>query len=334
MTILFISTFSFNNSNTVQAQDIPEYHLLVLQGDIMVAGSKNSQIDGLTLDAKINGKVVGSIEISKSTVSSRYVSLEIGPDELLEGEMIEFYIGNQMAIEKIPFGPVTPSGSYCPGCSWVLPITKELNLNFTSFPVATPTPVPASASPSFLTGNLIFGSVLSAPEELKVITAYIGEELVGTGSVDGPKYSITIDPGTVDYLGMTVSFMIAGTESKTTYIFQEDDFQTDLKLFFPQYIPPEPTATPIPVATAVPTATPLPDPTRTPTPLPEPTATYTATPTPTPIVFTSSVDQDVLLSAEASDGGCNSRGGGPASVGLILLSLTPVYLLNRKRRNR
>ena len=40
---------------------------------------------------------------------------------------------------------------------------------------------------------------------------------------------------------------------------------------------------------------------------------------------------DDILS-EDSSGGCNSRGGGPASVGLILLSLAPVYLLNRKRK--
>ena len=83
----------------------------------------------------------------------------------------------------------------------------------------------------------------------------------------------------------------------------------------------------------MPTATATPEPTRTPTPVPQATPTYTATPTPTPIVMSSSSQND-LIAADSSDGGCNSRGGGPASVGLILLSLTPVYLLNRKRRNK
>ena len=40
-----------------------------------------------------------------------------------------------------------------------------------------------------------------------------------------------------------------------------------------------------------------------------------------------------LVLADSSDGGCNSRGGGPASVSLILLSLVPAYVLKRKRRN-
>jgi len=331
--IVIVSSSVFYTEKETVAQDIPELHMIVLQGDIFISGTKNSDVDGLMLNAKIDNNIVGSVEISKGTASSRYVSLEVGPNENLEGKMIEFWIGNQMAVETIPFGPTTPSGTYCKGCSWVLPLSKTLNLNFSSFPVATPTPVPATASPAFLTGNLIFGSVLSAPAELNLIEAYIGEELVGTGSVNGPDFSITIDPGTVDYIGKEVMFVIAGTNSKTTYTFVEDDFQTSFKLFFPQYIPPAPTATPIPLSTAVPTATPVPEPTRTPTPQPEPTATYTPTPTPTPIVFTSS-NENVMISEESSDGGCNSRGGGPASLGLLMLSMAPLYLINRSRKRK
>lgn len=332
LTLLFVSLVSVGNQTNIEAQDIPELHMLVLQGDITVSGSPNSMIDGLTLHAKIDGDIVGSTEISKNTISSRYVALEIGPNESIEGKMVSFYIGNQKANESTPFGPVTPSGSYCKGCSWVLPITKTLNLSFNSFPVATPTPVPASAIPSFLTGNLIFGSVLSAPDNLTEIEAFIDGELVGTGSVKGPEYSITIDPGTVEYIGKTVTFKIAGTLSKTTYVFEQDQFKTDFKLFFPEYIPPTPIP---PIATAIPTATAIPEPTRTPTPMPEPTATYTPTPTPTPVVFTSSNEtQNNVLLEESSDGGCNSRGGGPASLGLIILSIAPLYLVNRNRKRK
>ena len=39
--------------------------------------------------------------------------------------------------------------------------------------------------PSFLTGTLIFGSILSAPEGVNVIEAYIEDELIGTGTVNG-----------------------------------------------------------------------------------------------------------------------------------------------------
>ena len=333
LAVLFASTSVFYTDNEASAQDIPELHMIVLQGDVFISGSKNTDIDGLLLNAKIDNNIVGSIEISKGTASSRYVSLEIGPNESLEGKDIEFWIGNQMAIESIPFGPTTPSGTYCAGCSWVLPLSKTLDLNFSAFPVATPTPVPASAAPAFLTGNLIFGSVLSAPAELSIIEAYIGNELVGTGTVSGPDFSITIDPGTVDYIGMDVTFVISGSNSKTTYKFLDDDFQTSFKLFFPEYIPPAPTATPVPLNTPVPTPTMVPEPTRTPTPLPEPTPTYTATPTPTPIIFTSS-NEDSIISAEASDGGCNSRGGGPASLGLLMLSMAPLYLINRNRKRK
>ena len=108
-------------------------------------------------------------------------------------------------------------------------ITKDLN--FTTFPQATPTPVPAVAIPAFLTGNLIFGSVLSAPAELTIIEAYIDGELVGKGSVMGPTFSITVDPGNVNYIGKQVVFKIADVFSKTTYSFQEDDFITDFKLW-------------------------------------------------------------------------------------------------------
>tara|TARA_B100000676_G_scaffold145007_1_gene143429 strand:+ start:219 stop:1256 length:1038 start_codon:yes stop_codon:yes gene_type:complete len=333
LTITFASISIFNTSNQTDAQDIPELHMLVLQGDIFISGSQTSSVDSLELTAKINDKVVGSVEISKGTTSSRYVSLEIGPKPELEGQLIEFWIGNQKANETRPFGPTTPSGTYCNGCSWVLPLSINLDLSFNSFPQATPTPIPESALPAFLTGNVIFGSVLAAPDSISSISAFIGDELIGTGSISGSSFSITIDPGTVDYIGKIVTFEAAGTKSKTTYIYEEDAFITDFKLFFPEFIPPTSTPTPMPIATAIPTATSTPEPTRTPTPVPEPTPTYTPTPTPTPIsVLSSSSSENNLIAADSSEGGCNSRGGGPASVGLIIMSLAPVYLLNRKRK--
>ena len=56
------------------------------------------------------------------------------------------------------------------------------------------------------------------------------------------------------------------------------------------------------------------------------------TATPTPIVFQSSMDSDTII-AEDGSGGCNSRGGGAASLSLIILSAAPLYILNRRRRN-
>jgi hypothetical protein len=174
---------------------------------------------------------------------------------------------------------------------------------------------------------LIFGSLLEAPVGYDKITAYSDNEIIGNGQVLGNTFSITLDPGDITYIGKPIVFRIGDYFSKTTYAFLADDFQIDFKLFFPEYIPPTPTPTMEP--TPIPTPTPTMEPTRTATPVPEPTATFTATPTPTPIVV-SSMDDSMI---QDSSGGCNSRGGGPASVGLILLSLAPVYLLNRKRKN-
>lgn len=332
--VFSISVMNINDSKIAEAQDIPELHMIVFQGDIILGNgnNKSSSLDGYTLEAKIGNQVIGSTQISQN-LSGRYSGLEVGPNISLEGENITFWVGSEKAMETSVFGPLTPSGSYCKGCTWSLPLSRTLNLHFQQIPLPTPTPAPALVQPSFLTGSIIFGSILSAPDDVNIIQAFINEELVGTGEVSGSSFSITVDPGNETYLGKDVIFVIAGYESKTKYTFTEDDFQTDFKLFFPQYIAPTQTPTPVPLATAVPTATATPEPTRTPTPVPQATPTYTATPTPTPIVMSSSSQND-LIAADSSDGGCNSRGGGPASVGLILLSLTPVYLLNRKRRNK
>jgi len=325
-------TIANSHVDEINAQDIPELHMIIYQGDVMMSGSfqKTSDLDGLLLEAKIGGTVIGSTRIG-DYLPGRFSALEIGPNIPLEGSTVTFWVGDQKALETDIFGPLTVQGEYCKGCTWSLPISRSMNLHFNSVPLPTPTPAPAIAEPSFITGTLIFGSILSAPEGVNIIEGYIDNELVGSGTVSGSKFSITIDPGNETYLGKKVSFKIAGYDSKTTYNFNENDFITEFKLFFPEYIPATATPTPAPLATQVPTATPLPEPTRTPTPLPQPTATYTATPTPTPVVLSTSSNEIV---SEQSDGGCNSRGGGPASVGLILLSLTPVYLLNRKRRTR
>ena len=324
ISMLFIFVLADKNT-IVEAQDIPELHMVVFQGDVILGSgnTKTSSLDGFQIDAKIDGQIVGSVKVGEN-LTGRYAGLEIGPNIPLEGKSISFWIGNEKALEESIFGPLTPSGGYCPGCTWSLPISRTLNLHFRQIPLPTPTPAPAAVLPSFITGNIIFGSVLSAPDGVNSIQAYIDDELVGVGQVSGSSYSITVDPGNELYNGKEVIFKIEGYESKTTYTFQPDEFITDIKLFFPEYIPP----TPIPVPTSVPAFTPTPEPTRTPTPVPEPTPTYTPTPTPTPIAATTSSD----LVVESSDGGCNSRGGGPASVSLILLSLVPAYILNRKRR--
>ena len=332
---LFIFAGLVENSiedNTLLAQDIPELHMLVLQGNVYLNGSVATSLDGYTIDAKIGQTQIGSVKIG-SSLSGRYSGFEIGPNVSLEGETVKFFIGNELAAETTIFGPLTPSQLYCSGCTWSLPISRTVDLSFSAFPQATPTPVPAQAAPAFLTGDLIFGSSLSVPSELTQIEAIIDGQVVGRGEVINSKFSITIDPGNETFINRPVSFRIGTYIGKTTYNFSPDDFITDYKLFFPEYIPPTATPTPKPASIAEPTATPVPEPTRTPTPLPEPTATYTATPTPTPIVFSSS-NENIIITEDSADGGCNSRGGGPASLGLLVLSMAPLYMINRSRKRK
>ncbi len=326
--LALIINFVSTPNTDISAQEIPELHALILQGDVYLGASKTSELDGKMLDAKIDGNIVASIEIGE-LLTGRFSGFEIGPDIPNEGKTISFYVGNEVASQTIPFGPTTPSGEYCKGCTWTLPISININLYFSNFPQPTPTPAPLSANPSFITGQVIFGSSITPPSSVNELVAKYNDEIIGIGTIEDGVFSITIDPGTEDYIGKEITFISAGYKAKTNYIFQEDDFITEFKLFFPEFVP-TPTPTIAPVAT-IPTSTP--EPTRTPTPLPEPTATYTATPTPTPIALTTSQNESSIILEDSDSGGCNSRGGGAASLSLIILSAAPLYILNRRRRN-
>ncbi|MBD86342.1 MAG: hypothetical protein CL743_07540 [Chloroflexi bacterium] len=330
---LALSIFSEVKSNNILvAQDIPELHMVILQGNVYINGSLASNLDGYLLEARVDNFVLGTVEIGEST-TGRYSGFGIGPASEYEGKSISFYVGNEKAAETTVFGPVSPSGGYCSGCTWSLPISRTVDISFTKFPEPTPTPVPALVSPAFVTGNLIFGSSLIAPQQLTTIEAIINGEVVGIGEVIDSKFSITIDPGNELFVSMPVTFRMGSYMSKTTYLFSPDDFITDFKLFFPEYIPPTPTIS-VPTSTPIPLPTSTPEPTRTPTPVPLPTATYTATPTPTPIVLSTTSDSSgsQIILEDSDTGGCNSRGGGAASLSLIVLSAAPLYLLNRRRR--
>ena len=51
--------------------------------------------------------------------------------------------------------------------------------------------------------------------------------------------------------------------------------------------------------------------------------------------FSLTAQQDnIIITEDSADGGCNSRGGGPASLGLLMLSMAPLYLINRSRKRK
>ena len=137
--------------------------------------------------------------------------------------------------------------------------------------------------------SIIFGSNPNAPDGYETIIAKIDDESIGSGTVTGGNFTITADPGTVEYIGKDMIFHIGEYISQTKIKFEADGFKEGKTLFFPAFVPtatPTPTAIPptvTPTPTPLPTATSTPQPTRTATPVPQPTATYTATPTPTAI---------------------------------------------------
>ena len=331
--LFFLGIHIVQPVQSVEAQEIPELHMLVVSGDVFLEGNsiKTDSLDGYNLIAKVGDVTLGTIAIG-NVVTGRFSGLQIGPDIPSEGKNIEFWIGNQKATETIVFGQTTASGAYCGGCSWALPIVRTLDLTFQKVPDPTPTPTPDEAGPHFISGKLIFGSNPNAPDGYETIIAKIDDESIGSGTVTGGNFTITADPGTVEYIGKDMIFHIGEYISQTKIKFEADGFKEGKTLFFPAFIPtatPTPTALPptvTPTPTPLPTATSTPQPTRTATPVAQPTATYTATPTPTAIAAV------VTTSSSESSGGCNSRGGGPASVGLLLLSLTPLYLLRQKRK--
>ena len=74
---IFLSLMLVNtdSSSSVEAQEIPELHMVVLQGDIFVNNLKAPSLDGLLLEAKINNKVVATMNVGELT-SSRYSGFE------------------------------------------------------------------------------------------------------------------------------------------------------------------------------------------------------------------------------------------------------------------
>ena len=99
-----------------------------------------SELDGLLLEAKVNGSIIGTVTIGQ-TLSGRYSGLELGPNSSAEG-------GTNRILDRkskvfgttMIFGKLTVSGTYCKGCTWSLPESRVLNLNFNTVPQATPTP--------------------------------------------------------------------------------------------------------------------------------------------------------------------------------------------------
>lgn len=310
------------------------------QGAITVAGQKLESIDTgieslkVTFINQAQNIVVKGSTVSLTEGQFKYSTIfggdvpgkyhiDIGPG-VPERTIFDIYVGGLKATESIAFDPSPTNGCTISNC-----FNVTFNLVVDNIPRPTPTSVPPTptplpvVNPSLYSGVIIIGSA-SVPDGVKVfarLADYISE-IVETK--DG-KYSVTLNPGTANYVDRPFSLVIQGVESITTVPFKPNEFISDANFLFPDFdieiieIIEE-------VEVVVPTPTPLP------TPAPE-TIIIVATPTPSNIETVEIDNSPQELPPAPEGGGCSSNGGGSSSISIfsIMLLGLMIALSNRLR---
>ena len=84
--LLFFGIHIIEPVQSVEAQEIPELHMLVVSGDVFLEGNaiRTDSLDGYKLEAKIGNVSLGSVGIG-NVVTGRFSGLQVGPNESLEG---------------------------------------------------------------------------------------------------------------------------------------------------------------------------------------------------------------------------------------------------------
>ena len=268
-------------------------------------------------------------------IPARY-HIDIGPG-VPERAEFDIYIGGQKANQTVMFDPEPVNGCKINNC---YNVTLDLTLDVIPRPTPTavpPTPTPlALVNPSLYSGEIRIGSTL-VPDNVEVYAILVDyqSEIVKTS---GGRYSITLNPGTINYVGQDFNLIIQGVYSLTTLPFEANVFTSDSNFLFPDF---EVTTLPIPMLLEAPTPTPIPTPMPTPTP-PEPEKIIiVVTPTPSnekpqSLVAESTGPRESEPLAEPlaeQGGGCSSSGGGNSSISIfsLLLALLLTVLSYRKR---
>jgi hypothetical protein len=328
---------------------MPAASFVTLHGTVVIAGGLNPS--GMTIKAKIGEWESNPVIVGDHT-EGKYVILVNAPSTYI-GQNITFWLDDQVeALQTSPFVFINKDGSYT--LAWELPQLRELDIEFATAPVPTPTatmvpPTPTATpvilAPTFYEGRVRAGSI--PPTDGTLIYAVIDDYVTAEASVFGGQYFLTVDPLMEKYDGQRVDFFIGDQKAIQSDIFVNREPRNDFLLVFPALptptpVPPTPTmtSTPEPTITPVPTITPTPtpEPTRTPTPTPTPTVLPTSTPTPTPIAIATKaiVENTSAVAEEEEEGGgvCSAREGGPASLGNLALLLAPLALLGWRRLDK
>lgn len=294
------------------------------QGEIKVNGKSLSEIE-TTIDfidvkfinqkqtVSVDGKQVeleqGQFEFKTfygDPIDAKY-HIDIGPG-VPEETKFDIIVAGVKANEFIVFNP-TPKG----GCPVANCFNRELNITINTIPTPTPTPIPPTptpvptVNPSFYSGQIIIGSspVQDGVDVFAKIEDYISEVVVTSGG----RYTINVNPKTVNYVGQNIYLIIQGKQSITSLPFNPDEFISDANFLFEDFeiiIEDDPVPTPEPEKIIV-------------------------IATPTPDVQKTQMNSNENLVVNES-GGC---GGGSSSISLfsVLVSILGVLLFKKSRKH-
>ena len=294
------------------------------QGSVFVNGKSLSElqtgIDFIEVkfinqkqSVKVDGKQV-EVDEGQFVFTSYYgdpiegkYHIDVGPG-VPERTKFDVYVAGVKANESIIFDPTPENGCPVSNC-----FNRTFNLVIDTIPTPTPTPVPPTptpiptVNPSFYSGQIIVGSS-AVPDGIEVfakINDYISE-IVKTS--DG-KFTISVNPKTINYVGQNIYLIIQGNESLTSIPFSPDEFISDANFLFENFEIELPSEDLDPV--------PTPDPEK---------IIVVATATP------ESQDIGEPVSLEGDGGGCSGGGSSKISVYSVLMSFLLLLIFKRSKR--
>ena len=230
--------------------------------------------------------------------------IDIGPG-VPERTKFDVYVAGVKSNESIIFDPTPENGCPVSNC-----FNRTFNLVIDTIPTPTPTPIPPTptpiptVNPSFYSGQIIIGSS-AIPDGIEVfakINDYISE-IVKTS--DG-KYTIQVNPKTLNYVGQKIFLVIQGNESLTSIPFSPDEFISDANFLFNDFELIDPAPTPEPEKIIV---------------------VATATPE---VQEISSISEDPV--SLEGDGGCSGGGSSKISIYSVLMTLLLLFIFKRSKR--
>ena len=244
--------------------------------------------------------------------------IDVGPG-VPDKTKFDIYVAGVKSNESIIFDPNPQGGCPVPNC-----FNRTYDLTINTLPTPTPTPVPPTptpmptVNPSFYSGQIIIGSspVPDGVDVFAKINDYISE-IVQT--VDG-KYTLTINPKTINYVDQNILLVIQGNESMTSIPFSPDQFINDANFLFQDFeivnssqeVENEPVPTPEPEKIII-----------------------VATPTPSIDVKSNTLASQESITIENQDsGGCSGGGSSKISIFSILTSIMLILLFRKSKKLR